>query len=269
MCLYSVVSVHEINKIVMISLFRNFRNKLLYEGQFRKYLIYAAGEILLIVLGIMIALSINNWNQYSKDRKAEREYLKRIVHDLQLDAAYYIKSINRSQQIMDLHKTFIDEIYNVQASLAETRNLLQDFLNFGVYYLHVNDETIKELMSTGNLSKITNDTVRSAILNYYNSVEQAESHIEEWNNSGANGLDRFWNAVPSLIKIIYEPDIYNEQRVLESEWTFINNPKSNEFKLLERNARTYRSKNRDFIYYYQKLNVQAEELIELILKNIT
>jgi len=248
----------------MLRFFSKIRYKLAAENSVAKYTRYAIGEIVLVVIGILIALSINNWNQYSKDRNLERAYLKRLVHDLQLDISYYAKSINRSQHIMDMHKIFVDEIYNEQASLSETRDLLQSYLDFGVFYLHVSDETIKELMSTGNLSNITNDSVRSAILNYYNAVEEAERHIEEWNDNGANGLDRFWNAVPELIKIIYEPDIYNEQRVLESEWNFINDPKSFKFKLLERNVRTYRSKNRDFISYYRKLNDKAEKLIELI-----
>jgi uncharacterized protein DUF6090 len=59
----------------MIKFFRKIRQKLLSENKFSKYLLYAVGEIILVVIGILIALSINNWNEWGKDRKQEKEIL--------------------------------------------------------------------------------------------------------------------------------------------------------------------------------------------------
>ncbi len=53
----------------MIKFFRHIRKQLLTENKFSKYLLYAIGEIVLVVIGILIALSINNWNK----RKVNRE----------------------------------------------------------------------------------------------------------------------------------------------------------------------------------------------------
>lgn len=55
----------------MINLFRNVRRKLLTEGGLGKYLLYAIGEILLVVIGILIALSVNNWNNSKINRQTE------------------------------------------------------------------------------------------------------------------------------------------------------------------------------------------------------
>ncbi len=55
---------------------------MLIENRFTKYLLYALGEIILVVLGILIALQINNWNQEQKDHKAEITYLKEIKNSL-------------------------------------------------------------------------------------------------------------------------------------------------------------------------------------------
>lgn len=52
----------------MIKFFREIRQQLLAEGKFRKYLKYALGEILLVVIGILIAVQINNWNVKQKVR---------------------------------------------------------------------------------------------------------------------------------------------------------------------------------------------------------
>jgi hypothetical protein len=54
--------------------FRKIRQRLLTENKFSKYLIYAIGEIVLVVIGILIALSINNWNQGRIDKKSESKY---------------------------------------------------------------------------------------------------------------------------------------------------------------------------------------------------
>ena len=53
----------------MIKFFRSIRRQLLSQNRFNKYLIYAIGEIVLVVVGILIALSINNWNEGEKKIK--------------------------------------------------------------------------------------------------------------------------------------------------------------------------------------------------------
>ena len=58
---------------------------MLTENKFSKYLIYAIGEIILVVIGILIALSINNWNEQRKNRINEKELYNRILLNLQLD----------------------------------------------------------------------------------------------------------------------------------------------------------------------------------------
>ena len=57
----------------MIKFFRKIRQQLLQENRFSKYLLYAIGEIVLVVIGILIALQINNWNE---NRKVDGEMLK-------------------------------------------------------------------------------------------------------------------------------------------------------------------------------------------------
>ena len=69
----------------MIKFFRKIRQNLLSEGKTGKYLKYAIGEIILVVIGILIALSINNWNQNQKDRELGINYLNRITIDIKKD----------------------------------------------------------------------------------------------------------------------------------------------------------------------------------------
>ncbi len=69
----------------MIKFFRRIRQKLLSENKFSKYLLYAIGEIVLVVIGILIALSINNWNEDRKLKQLKREYLYSLKRDLTAD----------------------------------------------------------------------------------------------------------------------------------------------------------------------------------------
>ena len=69
----------------MITLFRRFRQRLLSENKFSKYLIYAIGEIILVVIGILIALQVNNWNQNRIDSKIEKQLLTELLENLEVN----------------------------------------------------------------------------------------------------------------------------------------------------------------------------------------
>ena len=65
----------------MLTFFRRIRKGLLGSGATSKYLLYAIGEVALVVVGILIALQINNWNEGKKESLLEQQYLVRISND--------------------------------------------------------------------------------------------------------------------------------------------------------------------------------------------
>jgi hypothetical protein len=69
----------------MIKFFRKIRQNLLSENKFSKYLIYAIGEILLVIIGILIAVSINGWNEDRKLKKAEQSILKDLKQEMTIN----------------------------------------------------------------------------------------------------------------------------------------------------------------------------------------
>ncbi|MBK7873738.1 MAG: hypothetical protein IPJ74_25305 [Saprospiraceae bacterium] len=72
----------------MLQFFRTIRRRLLDSGSLRKYLVYAVGEILLVVIGILIALQINTLNNDRIDRKKEKETIKAIYNELEANRQY-------------------------------------------------------------------------------------------------------------------------------------------------------------------------------------
>ncbi len=89
----------------MLTFFRRIRKSLIESGPFKKYLLYAIGEIALVVIGILIALQINNWNEWKKDRIKEigileslRDNLALIVQTVEVDIEH-LHTLNHSAEI--------------------------------------------------------------------------------------------------------------------------------------------------------------------------
>lgn len=81
----------------MIKFFRRIRQKLINEGNLKRYLLYAIGEIALVVIGILIALQINNWNEFRKDREIEKKVLANLVENMEVNIEAIEKKIGRIQ----------------------------------------------------------------------------------------------------------------------------------------------------------------------------
>ena len=82
----------------MLSFFRKIRKSLFAAGSTGKYLLYAVGEIVLVVLGILIALQVNNWNEHRKERETEVKVLKEVVENLEAN-------INRLESMIERCET--------------------------------------------------------------------------------------------------------------------------------------------------------------------
>tara|TARA_R110001592_G_scaffold289729_1_gene558860 strand:- start:1505 stop:2239 length:735 start_codon:yes stop_codon:yes gene_type:complete len=104
----------------MIKFFRRIRQNLLNEGKTTKYFKYAIGEIVLVVLGILIALSINNWNDARKDRITEKELYRTLIKSLESD----LEDVRTKSMILDTALT-AQRIF-ITESLAEVKSKFTD-----------------------------------------------------------------------------------------------------------------------------------------------
>ena len=163
----------------MIKFFRKIRQKLLSENKFSKYLIYAIGEIILVVIGILIALSINNSNEQSKARKQEINYLKKLQADILLELKNNENMIvfrdNKAKASMKLLDFKVIDNESNFVELEET--IFQVF--FWETFIPTNN-TYKELLSSGNLNFIKNDSIKDHLLELdkkYVYIDNVEHHI--------------------------------------------------------------------------------------------
>jgi len=148
----------------MIKFFRNIRQNLLKQGKSANYLKYAVGEIVLVVIGILIALQINNWNEDNKERRLENTYLNRLTEDLEKDLADLDIEINKRLDKAEVAKKMTLELADVDYQLK--RNLKEEDINLIIYgwtQFYPNNNTYLELLSTGNLNLIESDSIKNAL----------------------------------------------------------------------------------------------------------
>jgi hypothetical protein len=151
--------------------FRRIRHSLFTENKISKYSVYAIGEIILVVIGILIALQINNWNEQRKIRAVEITYLENISTDLQLN----IKAL---QEFITSREVCIKASDSMIAMFEGERPIdVDDFNRYGIdvmvwYPFQQNDNTYQELLNSGKLSLITNKTIKNQLQNMQSSFKK-------------------------------------------------------------------------------------------------
>ena len=178
-----------------------------------KYLKYALGEIVLVMVGILLALQVNNWNQNRIESRTIRLYLQNLKQDLNQDIESFEYIIGNHvgrfyslQNLLELAGESKLELFESEEMLPESRSyypissgdlnadLARTFRNATRPYPPlVNTSTIEELKTTGLFSKISNQDLKASINNYYvlneqlitgeHQQEQLRNRIERWINS--------------------------------------------------------------------------------------
>ena len=148
----------------MIKFFRKIRQNLLMENKTSKYFKYAIGEIILVVIGILIALQINTWNQIHKDSKEEYFVLEKLHENLKTDTTNLKNSILRIQSFLDDLKVIEREMKDETLSNFSVE-LSMPLLS--VVGTNLETTTWENLKSTGKLGLIKNRTLVDSLQAYY------------------------------------------------------------------------------------------------------
>ncbi len=147
-----------------------------------KYFKYAIGEIILVVIGILVALSINNWNTSRINHIKEDNYLVNLKRDL-----------NNQRKIIDRNLRGETHIFN---SLNKATNNYEKYKKFRAikedlvliapmndrYTFTITSPTYTELLSTGNLDLITNTVLKDQMVKYYEDLELTSQVIQKNND---------------------------------------------------------------------------------------
>lgn len=144
------------------------------ENKFSKYLLYAIGEIILVVIGILIALQINNYSERKKERREEIKLLSNLSKEIELDILQIESNSTLSRD--RLHR--LDSTLHLlkETSKIDTFNFIQQSFEFVVdQYFKSNSGIFDEAVSSGKMSYIQNDLLRQNIFDYYRNANESDN----------------------------------------------------------------------------------------------
>ncbi len=151
----------------MAKFFRRIRQQLLSQNSFARYLAYAIGEIFLVVIGILIALQVNNSNEQRKSDAKGRNYLISMKSELLNNLEVVKTEIETLDRSMSGQRELIS-LMNTEKDTAKEVNLSRIFaVSFSnVHELRYRDGTFKELLYSGGLTSIDNDSIRNEVTSW-------------------------------------------------------------------------------------------------------
>ena len=190
----------------MIKFFRHIRKSLIEQNKMGKYFKYAIGEIVLVVIGILIALQINNWNEHRKDKLQEIAILKRLQNDIQSDLVDLNWSLESKNLMIEEYLICLDILTDKREGtkgefLKNFRTILQ------VGGVTLNATTFNNLQNNGDLKLIKNKSLADSIVGYYTTdYEGWESALRDYTRN---------NFAPYLLEFDYIPSI--DMKLIEPE----------------------------------------------------
>ena len=170
----------------MIKFFRQIRQSLIMENKTSKYFKYAIGEIILVVIGILIALQINNWNEDRKNNTLERVFINNLITDLKSD-------VNHLNEVITFNEKKIIYFDSILAYSNKNINSLSDHTQLFLSILKATSqfESFKNQNRTlNNLVTLDNGIVRQnvtdSIANFQQHIEQVDSQTNYYLKSNEN-----------------------------------------------------------------------------------
>ena len=245
----------------MIKFFRKIRQRLLTENNFSKYLLYAIGEIVLVVIGILIALQINNSNIKRIDKTIEIKYLKNIKVDLEKDLGNINYNLEFRHKKSAGTKKLIEQINGLPVdNLTElTYNVMNTLYNERFQPSNV---TYNDLVSSGNLNLISNDSIKILLLElsllHQNNEFYIEHETSEYEEYISKPIYKFTDI--ERIKPFFLGLKTAEEENIRIE-NFNNLFQSNEYR---NGCVVLNWTTEGFIELYQQIDTKSKRIIELI-----
>ena len=230
----------------MVKFFGKTRQKLLDGNRFRKYLLYAVGEILLVMIGILLALQVNNANEERKNRALEKAYLSDIHNDFIENQKQLEDKLKVHSRQFDLADSLCRRVFPITDDNWE--RIIRIYQR--AFYPHTTNaksSSINALINSGNSNIIQNDSLKKLLLSWKDEYEDYKENED--------ALSKWW-------------DIYNDIYLNEPEFSNVRSdtitPISKELKIKLEKLMWKRRADLGLSISRWQLNQESEELRKLI-----
>lgn len=187
----------------MAKIFRKIRKELIAEKKVSNYLLYAIGEIVLVVIGILIALAIDNANEQSIKREKEQVYLKGLKEEFQTSRLKLKELIAFNRRSYEDAKKIVN--YIASDSLPNEQELSNLFFNAFAFDIafNPNNSLLNEMINSGSLKDIQNTQLRILLTNWVATIDDIAKQ-EDFLLNEREKLINMFRSDKNSIRTIYD-----------------------------------------------------------------
>jgi hypothetical protein len=155
----------------MLVFFRKIRKAVFEEGRIGNYLLYAVGEIILVVIGILIALQINTWNEERKTRRLESIYYCKLLEDVRLDQLLLKTLAAENDDRIKGNNRLISLLQAKRPSRKAVMLAMRETIAKTTFTFKPSMSAFEDIKSSGNLSILSDVALKDKLINYYSLLE--------------------------------------------------------------------------------------------------
>jgi len=204
----------------MTKIFRKTRQKLLTENKFSKYLIYGIGEIILVVIGILIALQINTWNRKRIALYNSHSNLLAIIKDLEVDTLMFGKAIKSYKNII-LNK----EIEFSKGDFSEIQfKKLENLIEHTHAVKRINSNSFDKINKYNSIDIIESEYLINKMNRYYGHDKINHNIMMDWEIEYTNKEADYWD---------YEQEIFETSNSSFPKFSTFQNKEENRIQLIK------------------------------------
>jgi hypothetical protein len=163
---------------MMLSVFRKIRLRLLRLDATKRYVVYAIGEIALVVIGILIALQVNNWNEQRKDLRMVRVITTNLISEFESNRLTLQARMNTLASSISHSRKILSMIGSYDSELEERE--IDSILSYTTYYGNFNpsNAAIEELIHSGKLDLVEDDTLKQYLFQWLQLLEDTSEDFK-------------------------------------------------------------------------------------------
>ncbi len=196
----------------MFKFFRHIRQNLIMENKTSKYLKYAIGEIVLVMIGILLALQVNNWNEERKNNVSQSIIIKNLHNEFSENLIILNTSISRIDKVIKGFETLLQIMNQNEDSInnSEFENILES--TFTTPSWTPSSFVLEELKNSGGLSRLKDEKLKKLLFEWernYASILKTEKGYDDYafeyieyltNHGSVRNLDAINGSIPGLKK---------------------------------------------------------------------
>ncbi|HRD52542.1 MAG TPA: DUF6090 family protein [Flavobacteriales bacterium] len=258
----------------MPRLFNTIRQRLLKENRLTRYLVYAVGEIVLVVIGILIAVQVNDWNELRKIKRSNSAQLQKMVAEMEVNIARMeLLTTNKSGLMsygyapLEVAVANCDTLLKLSYAGLSEKDLpfiLKGRFFAGQSILNLQQDVFEELKSTGRLNSLGSDSLVAAIKNYNKRFLRDEYYTQLHIQRILRDLQKMENG---LGKLLLDHEMSPGTFSL-ANYPWFHDPASREYQDMQTAIASAQSSQRQTMVKMQEIATLSQGLIDMIKKEL-